>query len=226
MAKKITRKEFLKGPDEFMTFSERALGYAQAHSRELYIVGIAAAVACLLYLGVSWYSGYADRQGQEAYNKAYYGLREMEAAQGAVDDPRKPIEMFQEVIQEHGMADVSLLALPQLARLKFLEGSVDEAISLYEEFHSEVPRHSIYDSMTRLALSSCYEAKKDFPAAIEELKSIAGNKDALLREQALVGLSRIYKLNAQTDEAQNTIMILRTDYPESPFLQFAESLLQ
>jgi predicted negative regulator of RcsB-dependent stress response len=226
MAKKVTRKELLGSPDEFMTFSERAVRYAQAHSRELNIIGIAIAAACILYLGISWYMGYSDRKGQEAYNKAYYALREMEAAKGKIDDPKRPIELFQQVEQEHGMANVSDLALPQLARLKFLEGNIDEAISLYKEFRSETPGNSIYASMTRLALCACFEAKKDFQAAIQELQPIVDDQDALLREQALVGLARIYRLSDNPDEAQNTVKILEKDYPESTFLQFAESLLQ
>lgn len=226
MAKKISRKELLKGPDEFMTFSERAAAFAQEHRKQISAVGIALAVACVVYLGVTWYLGYADRRGQEAYNKAYYTLRKADAAEEEIQDPTVPMGLFQQVTAEHGLAKVSDLALPQMARLKFQEGKYDEAISLYRAFQSEVPDRSKYQDMARLALGACYEAKKEVAAAIEEIQPLVEDKESPLRQQALLSLIRLHELEQKPEKADEVLQTFSEDYPDSPFLAFAESLVK
>jgi len=225
MAKKVSRKELLKGPDEFMTLSERAAAFVQDHMKQLSAVGIALGVACLVYLGTTWYLGYSDRRGQEAYNKAYYTLRKADAAEQALQDPTLPMSLFQEVTKDHGLAKVSELALPQLARLKFQEGQYDEAISLYRAYQSEIPSQSKYQDMARLALGACYEAKKEYGPAIEEFQTLAENKGSPLRQQALLSLIRLYRLNQNPEKADEILKTFSEDYPGSPFLAFAESML-
>ena len=226
MAKKISRKELLKGPDEFMTLSERAAAFVQGHMKQISAVGIALGVACIVYLGTTWYLGYSERRGQEAYNKAYYTLRNAEAAGEGIQDPTLPMSLFQQVTEEHGLAKVSDLALTQLAYLKFQEGRHDEAISLYRAFQSEVPDRSKYQDMARLALGACYEAKKEYGSAVEELQPLAENKESPLRQQAMLSLIRIYKLEQNTEKADEILSTFGEDYPDSPFLAFAQSLVQ
>jgi len=225
MAKKLSRKDLLNSPDEFMTFSDRAVAFVKDHARQFELVGIALAVLCVVYLGISWYMGYMDKKGQEAYNKAFHAMRQAEAGVEKAQDPKAPVELFQEVVRENGMSKVSDLALPQLAYLKFQEGDIDEAIGLYREFLEEIPEGSIYGSMARLALVSCYEAKKDYEKAIEELQPMVRTDDAFLREQALVALVRMHTLSGNPEEAEKALESLEKGYPDSAFLQLSENLV-
>ncbi|MCF8061746.1 MAG: tetratricopeptide repeat protein [Deltaproteobacteria bacterium] len=226
MAKKISRKELLKGPDEFMTFSERAVAYVQEHSQAFIFAGVAAVVLLLGYLGVSWYLGYEDRKGQEAYNKAYYELRKTEASEEELTSPELPAELFEQVSSDYGLARVSSLALPQLARLRFQEGKVDEAISLYRRFQEENRENESYVIMAGFALAACYEARQDYEAAVEELRPLAEDPETFLRDQALVRLVRLHRLNGSLDKARETQETLAGEYPDSPFLSFTEGLLE
>ena len=69
--KKLTRKELLKGTDEFLTFSNRAAIFVSAHLRELKYFGIAIAVIVAGYLAVYGYMRHINKSGQEVYNMAY-----------------------------------------------------------------------------------------------------------------------------------------------------------
>lgn len=226
MAKKISRKELLKGPDEFMTLTERAAVWVQGHTQGLLYAGVAVAVLILGYLGVSWYLGYEDKKGQEVYNQAYQAMRKAEASGVEPDASALPVELFEEVGEEHGLARVSDLALPQLARLRFREGEVDEAIALYRKFEAENKAKASYVTLARLAIAACYEAKEDYTAAVQELTPFEKNDDAFLREQALVRLIRLHRLSGRSNEAREMQEILSTEYPGSPFLPLTEALLQ
>jgi outer membrane protein assembly factor BamD (BamD/ComL family) len=225
MAKKISRKELLKGPDEFMTLSERAVAYVQVHAQAFIYAGVAAVVLLLGYLGVSWYLGYEERKGQEAYNKAYYELRRAEAAGEEIPSPDLPARLFEAVSQDYGLARASDLALPQLARLRFQQGKVDEAISLYRDFREENREKPSYVTMSSFALAACHEAREDYEAAIGEIRPLVEDPDAFMRDQALVRLVRLYRLSGRTEEARKTQETLARDYPDSPFLSFTEALL-
>ncbi len=225
MAKKLTRKELLKGPDEFMTFSERAVSYVQDNVRVFIYAGVAFAVLIIGYLGVSWYLDYENKRGQEIYNQAYYALRTAEATGEKPEDPAVTAALFRKVNSDHRLARVSGLALPQLARLEFQEGRLDEAIDLYREFKEQSRRDKSYLAMAGLARAACFEAKKQYDAAIEEVRFITGDPDAFLREQALVRLVRLHRLNGQPEKAREAHETLAAAFPESFFLTFIEGLL-
>ena len=72
--KKVSRKELLKGPDEFLTVSARAVIYCKEHSRQFSYLGAAIVVGILIYLGINFYMNFINKKGQIAYNQAYYSL--------------------------------------------------------------------------------------------------------------------------------------------------------
>ncbi|MFO7785781.1 MAG: tetratricopeptide repeat protein [Thermodesulfobacteriota bacterium] len=226
MAKKLTRKELLKGPDEFMTFSERAVSYVQDHTRAFVFAGVTVAVLILGYIGGSWYLDYKDRRGQEIYNQAYYALRNAEALGEKPEDPAVPADLFRKVSSEHRLARVSVLALPQLASLEFQEGRVGEAIELYRTFKEESRRDKAYVAMTDLAMAACLEAKGQYDDAIEGLRPITGDPESFLREQALVRLVRLHRLNGQPEKAREAHETLAGAFPESYFLSLTEGVLE
>ena len=132
--KKITRKELLKSPDEFLTFSARMVIFANEHSRQLTFIGIIIAAAALIYLGGNTYFGYMNRKAQDAYNRAYYSLiRNMNPDKGQKDF-KESEELIEKVLDKYGSSKVARLALPELAHLKFREKKYDEAIPLYQKF--------------------------------------------------------------------------------------------
>lgn len=226
MAKKLTRKELLKGPDEFMTFSERAVRYVQEHTQPFIYAGVTIAVLILGYLGVSWYMDYEDKRGQELYNQAYYALRTSEALGDKPEDPAVPADLFRRVSSDHRFARVSGLALPQLASLEFREGRLDEAIKLYHKFKEQSRRNKSYVGMASLGLAACFEAKEEYDAAVQELTPISRDPEAFLREQALARLVRLHRLNGQPEKAQDAHNKLAEAFPGSHFLPLTEGLLE
>ena len=68
--KKISRKELLKTPDEFLTFSEKAYEFIRANSKQ-FTMGVIIVVTVILFgIGISSYSKYSNRQAMTAYNQA------------------------------------------------------------------------------------------------------------------------------------------------------------
>ena len=223
--KKVTRKELLKKPDEFLTFSGRAALFVREHSRPFAFLGVAIAASLLIYLGINTVIGYINKKGQNAYNTAYYALAENMDPNLDPKVLKQSAELFQRVIDKYGLSKVSRLALPEMAYLKVLEKKYDEAISLYQEFLKEVPVNAPYQTLAKIALASCYEAKGEFERAIEILSLITHEPDDTFKAQAMLSLARIYRLANQEDKSKEILEEFVEKFKTSPFLPMAKAHL-
>jgi tetratricopeptide (TPR) repeat protein len=226
MAKeKVTRKELLKSPDEFMTVSARAILYVKEHTKPFKIAGGILVGAALVYLGVNYYLNYANRKGQEAYDAAFYELAKIKEIKADDETVKKSEELFNKVITDHGLSKASRLAPPQIAHLKFLEKKYDEAIRLYQTYLKEVPENTVYHSLALMALAASYEGQGDFGKAIETLQKILSSSEPSFKEQATLSLARVYGLSKQPDKAKETLKEFIEKYKNSPFLSMAKARL-
>jgi len=226
MAKqKVTRKELLKKPDEFLSFSARAAVFVRKHQKQFSYVGIVVLAAVVVYLGINTYLNYINKKGQGAYNTAYYDLMARMSEKGEAEDLKEPEELFQKVMAEYGRSKVSRLAPPQVAFLKYRDKKYDEAIALYLRFIEDVPQNSPYRSLASVALAACYEEKGELEKAIEGLKAVISGPDDFFKEQAMLSLARVYTLSNQTEKAREVLEDFVNTYTTSPFLPIAKARL-
>jgi outer membrane protein assembly factor BamD (BamD/ComL family) len=223
--KKVTRKQLLKEPDEFLTFSGRAALFIREHSRQFSYLGVAVAAGLLIYLGITTFMGYINKKGQTAYNTAYYILAENANPQEDAQALKESAELFQKVIDKYGMSKVSRLALPELAYLRMAEKNYDEAIGLYLEFLNEIPDNSPYQSLARLALAACYEANGELESAVESLSQVVDGPNDVFKEQAMLSLARVYRLDNQKDKSKKILEEFLEKFKSSPFLPIAKAHL-
>ena len=223
--KKISRKQFLKGPDEFLTLSGKAANFFATHLREFRYLGLAVAVIVIAYLAVHTYLGSVNKKGQNAYNVAYNTMAENMKPDADPDSLRKSEELFAIVTDEYGLSKASLLALPQIAYAKFLDKSYDEAIVFYRKFMDRVSGDVQYESLALLALAACHEAKGDLKTAIEVLNRVVEELDNPFKEAGMLSLARIYRLDNRPEEAESILKKFVEKYETSPFLPVAKAHL-
>jgi predicted negative regulator of RcsB-dependent stress response len=224
MAKKTSRKQLLKSPDEFLTFSERVAFFVREHSRPFKIAGTAVAVALLIYLGITTYLSYVNKRGQTVYNKAYDEFVKVMSQNPEKRDLKKPEELFREVMEDYSFSRVSRLAPPQMAYLKFQEKKYDEAISLYNAFLKEAP-DTTYQSLAKMAIAACYEEKGELAMAVDKLKEITARPSSPFKDQAMLGLARVYRLSNQNEKAREILKELVESFKDSPLLPVANAYL-
>ncbi len=224
--KKLSRKELLKGPDEFLSLSARVSIFVREHSREFQYLGMGLAAAVLIYLGINTYLNHVNKKGQEAYNQAYYAFAKTAAPNANEENLREAQERLQKVIDDHGMAKVSDLAPPSLAYLKYRQKEYDEAISLFQQFLGNVSAGSPYQSLAKLGLAACWEEKGAFEEATGILKDLVSGQENLFRELAMLSLARIYRLSGKRDQAISTLKEFVEQYKTSSFLPLAKAHLE
>ena len=223
--KKLTRKELLKRPDEFLTFSNKVANFLTTHSTLFRYFGLVVAVLAIAYLGGHMYIRHINNKGQDAYNTAYYTFTRNMADDLGPEDLQKPGELFEKVVDEYGLSKAARLALPQIAFVKFLAGEYDEAIDLYRRFSEKVSGETQYESLTNLALAACYESKGDLNRAIETLDFIVGTPDHSFNETAMLSLARLYRIKNDNEKAKQILELFVEEHPSSPFLPMAKAHL-
>ena len=107
-----------------------------------------------------------------------------------------------------------------------VEKKYDEAIPLYQEFLDKAPENSPYQSLARIAIATCHEAKGEFEQAIEILNQVTTLVDDLFKEQVLFSLARIHRVAGQKDKAKEILEEFVEKYQDSPFLPLAKAHLQ
>ena len=225
MAKKTTRKELLKGTDEFLTFSSKAVNFITTHLRELKYAGFAIAIIVVAYLGVTTYLRYVNKNGQNAYNTAYQTLTKEMKPDANPENLRKSEELFNIVTDDYGLSKVARLALPQIAYLKFLDKKYDEAIVLYRKFSDKVSGNTEYELMANMALAACFEANGDLKTAMETLIPVVEIPDNSFREPAMLSLARLYRLDNRPEKAREILNEFVEQHADSPLLPFAKAQL-
>ncbi len=216
--KKLTRKELLKGADEFMTLSSKVALYSNQHVRELKLAGIGLAVVVVAYIAIWAYMGHTNKMGQEAYNVAYDALVQSPQPEAADEESVKKSEaLFEAVISDYGMSKAADLALAQVGHAKFTNKQYDDAINYYQEFSSKVSGNEAYETLTLLALAACHEAKGDMAKAVSILTGIVKTADNPFRENAMLNLERVYRLDKQPEKADEILKNFAKEYANSPF---------
>jgi tetratricopeptide (TPR) repeat protein len=225
-AKKRTRKELLKSPDEFITLSSRAFGFFMAHVRELKLAGIILLGLLVCYLGGYAYLRYVNQKGQAAYNEAFYVLAKSGDPAQYQENLKKAVKMFQDVIESDSWSKAAELAIPQVAYGDFMNGVYDQSIKLYSEFKKEVTGDPDFETLSTLAIAACYEAGGDFKNAIDTLKRVLNGPASPFKENASYSLTRVYRLDHQPDQAQAALKSFIENYPSSPLIPMAKAHLE
>ena len=220
MAKqKPTRKELLKSPDEFLTFSERAITYIQDRAKYFEYAGIAVAAAAVIYLGVTTYLNYINRQGQTAYNTAYSLIAQEKT------DLEKGETLFKKVAEDYALSRVSRLVPAQVGYLNYRQKEYDEAVKQYQTYEEELSEGSPYRVLSLLALAAVHEQKGDPDKAIRILSDLKANPESPFMEEILLSLGRVYRISKQNGKAKEIYREFIERFDASPFLPVAKAYL-
>ncbi len=215
----------LKKPDEFISLTSHAIDFVKGHKHLFDYLGMAVLGLIIVYMGVYAYTRYMNKKGQEAFNKAYYAMSDETGSDKAKADPENAEKLFNDIIDNYGMSKAAKLALPEVAYAKFEQKKYDEAISIYEDYLDKVSDNEPYNSLARMALSTCYEQKGDYDKAIAPLEKIIEGPDDYIKEQAMLNLARVYRLAGKKDKSDETIKQFIEKFPKSVYQDLADSFL-
>jgi len=218
--KRITRKQLLKEPDEFITTTGRVIRFLQENRRQVTFYGIIIlALLAAGFLGYSyfrWQEGKAlaiQQQGLQLYQEAFAG----ENPDKQKEPLQKAKEKFQEAYKVYGRGTVG-----QISQIYI--GNCHYAL---KEYDAAIPAYSLcLDGELRpLALQSlgyAYEAKGEFAKALENFQKNAESEGGVYQEEGLLGAARCYEALNQKAKALEAYQKALAKNPKSKMAEFMQ----
>jgi len=212
--KKLGRKELLKKPDEFITFSNRVYLWIRTHAR--YVVGVVSALVLFfaLFLGYSAYQNRQERQAREGY---YSALEKV--------DPAGQLSKLEEVIQKYPRTRTANLARIAAGHLYFQKKDYARAVTYYQSVLDKGKIPPDIRSLLLENLAYAQEQKGDLSQAASTFSRLSQGEDETIKEEALLHLARVYQKMGKTQEAKAAYQTFISRYPKSPFTPIVKDKL-
>jgi tetratricopeptide (TPR) repeat protein len=214
-AEKLTRKQLLKEPDEFITTSARALGWAAAHRRQLNIAICVALALTLVVTAVRWYMLRAEQRAERAFENALVRYERLQASSGAETAYRELSPEFETLVSGSGSGRASRAARLMLADIALRAGDTARAISQYEALLPLWGDSTYYTSLIRRCLAGAYRQQGDTAAAVGQFEAVTALADAPGKDEALFHLGILYGQLNQPDKSSAAYRRLLAEHPDS-----------
>jgi predicted negative regulator of RcsB-dependent stress response len=212
--KKISRKELLKKPDEFITVSTRTLNWVKENYLKAIWVGSGVVLLLVLYFG---YSAYRNRQERLSHEKYFSSLEVM--------DPDQKLKQIEEIIRDYPGTKAAQASWVEAGHLYYQKKDFTRAVSSYQ---SALKNGKFYPTFNTLILSNlayAYEQKGDLQQAAKTLSAITQGPVNLLKEDSLLSLARVYQKMGQKAEAKTTYQTFLKSFPRSVYSNMVKDQL-
>jgi tetratricopeptide (TPR) repeat protein len=223
--KKVSRKELLNEPDEFITVSSRAIIYARENTRSILIAGAVAVLVVMAYVGYGQYREYRKTVAHKAFESAH---RQYEMISRETTPPKG--EMLDQLLAEFDKvaAQFSGSIAAEKAKLYsghvlYMKGDYKEALDRYNKMQSTslatgglMPLFLYHTGMTRLAL-------KEYEQALTIFEQLSKEVNSPYRREAYASIARVYELMGKDKEAVQAYRQYLKMFPEAPDALFMKS---
>lgn len=225
--KKISRKELLKEPDEFLTTTARVINYTRANPRQ---VTLGVIILAVILAGAAGYYGFRKHQettGLQLFDQAFRQYHEI------VDAPTPPtaesldklLAAFEFVAQNYRSYPVGDQAQLYCGHVLYKKGDFKGALERYESLQSSSlvrkglePLVLYHMAMTRFALKQYEQAEKLF-------SQLSKDTNSPYRREAFAAIAHIYESQGKTKEAVQAYKQYLKMFPEAPDAAFIRARL-
>lgn len=223
--KKISRKELLKEPDEFLTTTNQLILYIRENPGQAIAIVAVCILSVIIAVSLWSYKKHRETKSHELFLQA---SRNYEAVMQSDKEPTedqisKLYQEFDSLYTEYGSLPAGEMALLYTGHILFKKKDFKEALARYLKMESsslakEGLRYLFWYHVaeTRLAL-------KEYDQAAELFEKLARDTDSPYRREAYVAIARIYELNNKTKEAVQAYRQYLKIFPEAPDAAFVKA---
>jgi tetratricopeptide (TPR) repeat protein len=223
MAKnRVTRKQLLNEPDEFLTTANRAMNWARENTRTLIVGGCVILVVAAL-LSIFSYHRQARAEAAEAR------LGQVLAKYQTAVDAKDPVAALEEVRGDLDELSASYGNTPAGRLSAVIYGNIciagldyDDAVTQYEKSLNHFGPTSSLGNVILNGLATAYQQKGDYNQAVSYFKQVADGTGTVLKDAALFNLGRLYGQLGQAEDSQQAYDRLAADFPQSMYTKLVK----
>jgi len=222
MAQKLTRKQLLKEPDEFITFSGKLIQWLTNYKQQ---AALAAGVVVVLLVATAGFQAYLHHAESKASELLTQSLDQYQTAMKA-NDPVKAYQAveksFARILDDYSARSMGKIAGIEFANICFRAGEFDKAISLYITALEDFSNTLFYKNLILSSLGYAFEGKKDYPSAVKYFEMLTASADTSLKDLSLYNLASVYEKMGDKEKSKATFARIAAEFPSSIYVEIAK----
>jgi tetratricopeptide (TPR) repeat protein len=222
MAQKLTRKQLLKEPDEFITFSGKLIQWLTTYKQQ---AAVAAGIVLVLLVVIAGFQAYLHHAESKASALLTESLAQYQTAMKD-NDPVKAYQAveksFSRIIEDYSARHMGKIAGIEYANICFRAGEFDKAISLYKTALEDFSNTPFYRNLILSSLGYAFEGKKDYESAVKYYEILTTSADASLKDLSLYNLASVYEKMGNKEKSKATFARIASDFPNSIYIEIAK----
>ncbi len=227
MAKKLTRKQLLKEPDEFISTFGKAVRWGTAYKKRIMIAVAVVIGAGLIFGLLSIFNNRAEDQAFALLNQAN---QKYESSLGENNDPKKAFETvktdFENIVKKYSGYKGGQIARVEFANYSYEGGEYEKAVELFQKSLKDFGDDPSYRNFILSGLAYSYEAKKDYDSSGRYFEMIVGSDSRILKDEALFNLGRLYAELGNPEKSAAAYDKLASEYPDSIYIALIKDHLK
>lgn len=201
---RITRKELLRQPDQFLTRSARVIAWVEMNAASI-LYGAGAVILVVVLVG-GWFVWRTNRHARaealffEAMNAG--GNGEVAQQDASLNDQR--INGLQALVRDYGGTPAAIQAYWNLGRLYFARAEYVAALEAFEQARNRLSDsdNALMGAMIALNVAYAEEAQGACEQALQNFESVLNAPAAAwLRSEAYLGMGRCHEQSGLPEKA-------------------------
>jgi tetratricopeptide (TPR) repeat protein len=220
--KRLSRKQLLKEPDEFITFSEKGIQWVKENPKKLvYGAGVFLAAVILV-------SGFRYYRQTRSQTSSFLLSQNLQEYQNDVDtkDPVQALSLVQpemeRLIKKYNDQSSGRLARIYLGHFCLQAGKPDQAIAYYKKALDSFGDDPYLANLILNGLGLAYSQTGDKNSAINYYERIVISSHTLYKDSALFHLGILYEQMDQGEKAKDMFKQLAELFPDSIYAEMSK----
>ncbi len=206
--KRLTRKELLKRPDEFLTFTQQVFSFV-AENRKV-VLGVVGALAFAVVIFMAFYFWRAsnrqlalalEQEGNLLYSakqtQGVYGMEQVRT-DGEI---KKALDKYKEIVQNYPDTPNAERAQVYIGDCYFRLQQFGDAERNYLQYLTKYPERGFFTLAVKQSLAYVYEAKGDYNKAISFFTDASSDLPEEDRLRTFMDIGRCYEEMGKFDFA-------------------------
>ena len=224
-SRRISRKELLKKPDEFITLTGRAIQFASAYQKPMsYGLGALLVVACVIF-GYRFLAQRAETKAFAALAQTMANYEANKKASSASDAYRSASKELQRLVTKYGGNAGGKLARARYANISYEAGDYQKAIELYKLSLNDFKDNPLIYHLILSDLGYAYQQIEDNRNAIKYFEELSSATDSGIRDEALFNLGLLYEKSGDTAGSRKAFQEIVSNYPNSIYFDIVQEKL-
>lgn len=213
----VTRKQLLKEPDQFITFSGKLIAFGRSHLKTILIgagVFFALIVAAAVVGQISNRNeSKASRMVEQVLTKYSAALRDADAktAYDRVKDD------FAEIFDEYGSKSAAKIARIVCGDISYKAGDADTAIAMYTQALEDLGDASSLKNIVLSGLGHAYLLKGSQADAIRCFETLSREGELTMKNGALLNLAWLYDKAGEKEKSRASYEALLAEFPNTMY---------